>query len=135
MFSENKERVKIAGEVRERALSALQLDPHNDLAHHILGRWEYEMVRCKPFIQTLPRWLSFTTGVIRLDNRPSPYIKRNCAAFELIDSWSSWGAGNVKWHVESRVCASPEFLLFIETLQSWSSFNTGAVGLTVLHLS
>lgn len=45
MFSENRERVKIAGNVREEALRALEIEPENDLAIHILGRWELEMVR------------------------------------------------------------------------------------------
>jgi len=57
MFSENKERVKIAGEVRERALSGLALDPNDDLAHHLLGRWEFEMACVGPMIRAFAKML------------------------------------------------------------------------------
>ena len=43
MFCDNKERVRIAGDVRASALRALQLQPGDDLALHVLGRWEMEM--------------------------------------------------------------------------------------------
>jgi hypothetical protein len=43
MFCDNKERVRIAGDVRASALRALELQPGDDLALHVLGRWEMEM--------------------------------------------------------------------------------------------
>jgi len=36
--------VKLAFEAQEEASLALACDPNNDLAHHLQGRWHYEMV-------------------------------------------------------------------------------------------
>ena len=36
--------VKLAHDAREEAVIALALDPSNDISHHIMGRWHYEMV-------------------------------------------------------------------------------------------
>ena len=41
MFCDNKERVRIAGDVRASALRALELQPGHDLALHVLGRCEH----------------------------------------------------------------------------------------------
>eukprot|EP00241_Pyramimonas_parkeae_P015389 CAMPEP_0114286432 /NCGR_PEP_ID=MMETSP0059-20121206/5750_1 /TAXON_ID=36894 /ORGANISM="Pyramimonas parkeae, Strain CCMP726" /LENGTH=539 /DNA_ID=CAMNT_0001407463 /DNA_START=268 /DNA_END=1887 /DNA_ORIENTATION=- len=57
MFSENRERVKIAGNVREEALRALEIEPENDLAIHILGRWELEMASLGPLTRSLAKML------------------------------------------------------------------------------
>ena len=37
--------VKLAFEAQEEAKLALSCDPNNDIAHHLQGRWHYEMVR------------------------------------------------------------------------------------------
>lgn len=39
------ERVRRAGLIREEALRALVINPHQDEAHHILGRWNAEVMR------------------------------------------------------------------------------------------
>ena len=40
-----RERVKMAAEIRSTALRAVALDSTHDGAHHLLGRWHYEIMR------------------------------------------------------------------------------------------
>lgn len=40
-----KERVRRAGEIREEALKAIELDPQNHKAYHVMGRWNAEIMR------------------------------------------------------------------------------------------
>lgn len=39
----------LAKEAREAAVKALELEPDNDLAHHLMGRWHFEMAQI-PFV-------------------------------------------------------------------------------------
>lgn len=39
LFSDNKTKVKLAKEAREAAVTALEMEPDNDLARHLMGRW------------------------------------------------------------------------------------------------
>jgi tetratricopeptide (TPR) repeat protein len=57
MFSENRDKVRMAGEIRERAMTALELDPNDDLAHHVLGRWEFEMAGLGPMVRAFAKML------------------------------------------------------------------------------
>ena len=43
LFSSNQRKIELSRTVRERVVSALALSPNDDVALHILGRWEYEM--------------------------------------------------------------------------------------------
>ena len=43
LWSSNHKKVEISRTVRERAMVALKLSPEDDVALHVLGRWEYEM--------------------------------------------------------------------------------------------
>lgn len=43
MFSDNKTKVKLAKEAEDSAKEALRIDPNSDLAHHLMGRWNFEM--------------------------------------------------------------------------------------------
>ena len=38
LVSDNKTKVRLAKEAREAAVTALELEPSNDLAHHLMGR-------------------------------------------------------------------------------------------------
>ncbi|KAK3282694.1 hypothetical protein CYMTET_9580 [Cymbomonas tetramitiformis] len=51
IFSDNKEKVKMAGEIYTTAVEALRLDPDSDLAAHVLGRWEHEMASIGPLLR------------------------------------------------------------------------------------
>jgi len=62
MFSENKEKVRLAGVVKENALVALELEPSQDLALHILGRWEFEMASIGPVVRALAKMLYADMG-------------------------------------------------------------------------
>lgn len=42
-FSDNRTKIQLAKEAEDSAKVALQIDPKNDLAHHLMGRWHYEM--------------------------------------------------------------------------------------------
>lgn len=43
LWSSNQKKIEISRTVRERVASALALSPDDDVALHVLGRWEYEM--------------------------------------------------------------------------------------------
>ena len=43
LWSSNQRKIEISREVRERVVAALTLSPDDDVALHVLGRWEYEM--------------------------------------------------------------------------------------------
>lgn len=55
LFSDNKTKVRLAKEAREAACLALELDPSNDLAHHLMGRWHYEMAQINFVVRQLVR--------------------------------------------------------------------------------
>ena len=37
--------LKLAKEAQEAARTAVEMDAHNDLAHHLMGRWHFEMAQ------------------------------------------------------------------------------------------
>ena len=55
LLSDNKTKVKLAHDAREEAVMALALEPSNDLAHHLMGRWHYEMANLNVVVRTLVR--------------------------------------------------------------------------------
>ena len=57
-----KERIRLAGEVRQEALRAIALDPRHDGAYHVLGRWNAEVMRLSGFNRFFAR--SFLGGDI-----------------------------------------------------------------------
>ena len=50
-----KERVKLAVEIRDLALRSLAADSLNDGAHHLLGRWNYEVMKLSGFSRLVAR--------------------------------------------------------------------------------
>ena len=55
LLSDNKTKVRLAHDAREEAVTALALEPSNDLAHHLMGRWHYEMANLNVVVRTLVR--------------------------------------------------------------------------------
>lgn len=55
LLSDNKTKVRLAHDAREEAVMALALEPSNDLAHHLMGRWHYEMANLNVVVRTLVR--------------------------------------------------------------------------------
>ncbi|GBF98259.1 hypothetical protein Rsub_10922 [Raphidocelis subcapitata] len=55
LVSDNKTKVRLAKEAREAAVTALELDPTDDLAHHLMGRWHYEMAQINFVVRQLVR--------------------------------------------------------------------------------
>lgn len=55
LFSDNKTKVRLAKEAQEAARAALALEPGNDLAHHLMGRWHYEMAQINFVMRQLIR--------------------------------------------------------------------------------
>eukprot|EP00775_Hariotina_reticulata_P008960 gene8960-9136_t len=48
-------KVRLAKEAQEAARTALQLEPQNDLAHHLMGRWHFEMAQINFVVRQLIR--------------------------------------------------------------------------------
>ncbi|BDA42221.1 probable regulator of microtubule dynamics protein 3 [Coccomyxa sp. Obi] len=55
VFSDNKTKVRYAKEAREHAVIALEKEPGNDLAHHLMGRWHWEMANINGIVRALIR--------------------------------------------------------------------------------
>lgn len=55
LFMDNRTKVKLAKEAREAAQTAIQLGPDNDIAHHLMGRWHYEMSKLNVVVRTIVR--------------------------------------------------------------------------------
>lgn len=62
-----KEKVQLADSVRINAEIALKLDPNNDRALHILGRWHYEVSQFGGFLRFLARLFFGTAPKASLD--------------------------------------------------------------------
>jgi tetratricopeptide (TPR) repeat protein len=54
------ERIRLAGEIRQEAVRAIQLNPRHDGAYHVLGRWNAEVMRQSGFSRFFAR--SFLGG-------------------------------------------------------------------------
>jgi tetratricopeptide (TPR) repeat protein len=50
-----RQRVRLGARVREAALRAIELDPRHDGAHHVLGRWNAEVMRLSGISRFLAR--------------------------------------------------------------------------------
>jgi tetratricopeptide (TPR) repeat protein len=50
-----KAKVEMSKEVRDEARRALELDPSNDVGHHVLGRWHAEILRLSGFSRTFAK--------------------------------------------------------------------------------
>lgn len=50
---DNKQKVQLARLAQDDVKMALKLDPSNDLAHHLLGRWHYEMASVNAMVRTI----------------------------------------------------------------------------------
>ncbi|KAF8059979.1 RMDN1 [Scenedesmus sp. PABB004] len=55
LLSDNKTKVRLAKEAQEAARTALAMEPGNDLAHHLMGRWHYEMAQINFVVRQLIR--------------------------------------------------------------------------------
>jgi hypothetical protein len=49
--------VRLAKEAQEAARTALALDPGNDLAHHLMGRWHFEMAQINFVVRQLIKFV------------------------------------------------------------------------------
>ena len=47
-FVDNRQKAALAKDSREDANTALACDERSDLAHHLLGRWHFEMAQVPP---------------------------------------------------------------------------------------
>lgn len=54
-YVDNRTRVQYARLVKEFADTALALDPADDFAFHVLGRWNFEVANTRPVLRTLAR--------------------------------------------------------------------------------
>ncbi|KAG1657538.1 hypothetical protein FOA52_005424 [Chlamydomonas sp. UWO 241] len=54
---DNRKKVNLARDAADDAATALRLDPSSDLAHHLMGRWHYEMAQLGPIVRYVVRVL------------------------------------------------------------------------------
>lgn len=47
--------VRLAKEAQQCAYTAIECDPGSDVAHHLMGRWHYEMAQINVVLRTLVR--------------------------------------------------------------------------------
>lgn len=78
LVSDNKTKVQLAKDAADDAATALQLDPRNDLAHHLMGRWHYEMAQINAIARTLIR-LFFGTSLMQGSFSDALYHYRQAA--------------------------------------------------------
>ncbi|KAL4442989.1 hypothetical protein ABPG77_008480 [Micractinium sp. CCAP 211/92] len=55
LFTDNKTKVRLAKEAQQCAYAAIKCDPSDDVAHHLMGRWHYEMAQINVVLRTLVR--------------------------------------------------------------------------------
>ncbi|KAI3436700.1 hypothetical protein D9Q98_006115 [Chlorella vulgaris] len=55
LFTDNKTKVRLAKEAQQCAYDAIACDPTSDVAHHLMGRWHYEMAQINVVLRTLVR--------------------------------------------------------------------------------
>lgn len=55
LFTDNKTKVRLAKEAQQCAYTAIECDPGSDVAHHLMGRWHYEMAQINVVLRTLVR--------------------------------------------------------------------------------
>lgn len=55
LFTDNKTKVRLAKEAQQCAYKAMDCDPNSDVAHHLMGRWHYEMAQINVVLRTLVR--------------------------------------------------------------------------------
>ncbi|MEQ9089957.1 MAG: hypothetical protein RIE52_02640 [Balneola sp.] len=102
-----KEKVQLADSVRINAEIALELDPNNDRALHILGRWHYEVSQFGGFLRFLARLffgtapkasldkaLDYFEKAAELDDYPVHHYWLGLTHLELKNK------SNAKWHFE-----------------------------------
>lgn len=49
----NRRKVELSRLIKEEAEAAIRLNPREEYAHHVLGRWNYEMAGVNPFLKTM----------------------------------------------------------------------------------
>lgn len=52
-----KKKVRLSKEVKQEALKALELDPNDDLAHHVLARWNREVANLSGLLKVFAKIL------------------------------------------------------------------------------
>lgn len=105
LYSDNKTKVALAADAQDEARRALSLEPNNDLAHHLMGRWHYEMAQLNVIVRTLvsSQNLVFAVFVVAF----SPYNGILCIAFLCIAFTSL--LSQVGWRLQKIACRLAEW--------------------------
>ncbi|GAX80394.1 hypothetical protein CEUSTIGMA_g7833.t1 [Chlamydomonas eustigma] len=61
LVSDNRKKIQLAKDAADDAATAMRLDPYNDYAHHLMGRWHFEMAQLNAVVRTLIRICFGTT--------------------------------------------------------------------------
>jgi len=54
-FADNRTKIEYAKVTRDEALKSLSLDPSDDYAYHVLGRWNYGVANLNPVVKLIAR--------------------------------------------------------------------------------
>jgi len=54
-FADNRTKIEYARVIKDEAVKSLSLDPTDDYAYHVLGRWNYSVANLNPFVKWLAR--------------------------------------------------------------------------------
>jgi tetratricopeptide (TPR) repeat protein len=56
LYEGGKKKVELGKDVKAQAEKAIELNPKEDLAYHVLGLWHREMATLNPFLRTFAEW-------------------------------------------------------------------------------
>ena len=56
LFEGGKKKIELGKDVKAQAEKAIELNPREDLAYHVLGVWNREMATLNPFLKTFAQW-------------------------------------------------------------------------------
>lgn len=54
-FTDNKTKIEYSKLIRDEALKAIELNPNEDFAYHVLGRWHYGIANINPVLKLLTK--------------------------------------------------------------------------------
>jgi hypothetical protein len=75
LIASGKEKIASANDIKYYAEKALQADPHNFKAYHVLGKWNYEISNLTFFERTLAKWFYGTVPKASLHDAIINYEK------------------------------------------------------------
>ena len=91
-----KTRIRLSVQVKDEALKALELNPRQDAAYHILGRWNYEIASLNWLTRTAARVVYGGLPQASLQEAARMYAKATEFAPQLPIHWLEYGRTLIK---------------------------------------